>query len=147
MSVLVEELLKLAQPRTTSELLSTDPETMDPLNPKHREFLERRQAALERVQVAKPRPEDVPIKKKLFRQMLGEGLMAAGVIGAGTGLGYGVRGLLTKKVPKSILLRYPVLIPATAAGTAALALYGNVKRQQIQERRLQRARTILNSHS
>lgn len=124
--------------------MSIDPERLDPLDPAQGELLSQRAGALQRVQRARPLPEDAPLKKRLFRQLLVEGLSAAGVVGVGTGLGYGLRGLLLRQVPKSLLLKYPALIPAMGAGTAAAALYSNLKRHQIQERRIQRARTILN---
>lgn len=145
MSAFFNELLKLAAvPQGTRELLEMDPEKMDPNNPQHKEVLTRRVEALERVRAYQPAPEDLKIKKQLFRQMIGSGLGTAGLVGIGTGLGYGAGSIISPKgQARTWLGKHPLLLGSGIAGMGALSMYASARAAKLKERKLQRARSIL----
>lgn len=147
MSSFFDEFLKIAEiPQGARELLMMDPEQMDPSAVQHKEILARRTEALERVRGYKPSPEDLKIKKQFFRQMVGSGLGTAGLVGLGTGLGFGAGSVLSPTgQAKTWLGKHPLLLGSGIAGLGAVSLYASARAAKLKERKLQRARSVLKS--
>jgi hypothetical protein len=146
MSSLLDEFIKISEAMTTRQLLELDPEKLDKKSPDYQDLLKRKAEALQKVRT-QPSKDELPLKNRLNRQMIWEGVMGAGIVGAGFGLGYGTRGLITSGEKKKIWQKYPAATIAAGLGAGGLALYARMRHQRAQEAQRIRAHSILKSRA
>lgn len=144
MSACVDELEKLAQERTTEQLLQVDPATLDPNDPATHNVLRQKAEVIQRLQHGPVPKAEKPFQRRLYRQLFGEAAKTIGFIGLGVGAGYGARGLLARnQAARKFLGARKNLATGIAIGTGGAAILATHAMLKERERRLTRAHTIL----
>ena len=143
MTPMVDEFIKISEDRT-KRLLEVDPQSLDSRNPQHQQLLEQKALALDRIHHGPATAQEKVYARRLTAQTLMEGAKATTLIGLGTGLGFGLRGMIAgNPKAKQFLRSYPALATGLGAGLIGGAVLASMSKRREQERRLRHARTVL----